>query len=747
MAPRKSLPSDVLSKALKVEPHVFLQPTQKLHNAALAHLKDTLDPLANTLHHRQTQRHAQITRKRKRGEPARSDMGPEPLRLKQVHVDGFEVEQVWDQVRRILDAVKREADDAVAKLGLDAGEHVPGEEQTPALDENGTSSEESADEGDATDSEELDATLAEEQDFEIDVAEEEPASDNEDIEIDDELDSEADVMGSEVEDESTADVPQEYEPDANGLNDGFFSLDDFNRQSTMLEQADMRGDRADGSDSEDEIDFTADPTVGGSSLQKSSSTTKKVNKQSAKDDSDDEGATFGDMDLDAPEGASDDESASDGDDDEEASDVDTMGLANTNSVMYQDFFAPPAQKARKNKRGRPNPHNFPQPETLLKSEAANDNDEDDDDVEKTMSAVHRDLFEDESEADDEPRTADADLDPTDPRSRKSTHERRRAALAEEIRRLEAANVAKRDWTLSGEARAADRPVNSLLEEDLEFERTGKPVPVVTAELGETITDLIKRRILAHDFQDLIRRRPDDLATRNDGSTRRTFELDDTKSKAGLADLYEQDHLKATDANYIDATDEKTRVAQLEITNMWKDLVGKLDSLSSWHFRPRQPVAAMDITRIDAPAVQIEDARPSAGADAAGASMLAPQEIYKGGSAIDRSAGETITRGGVPLAKEEMSREDKTRRRRRDKERSAKRKEMSASNSNVQGTDRGSGKNATEGKSARASEKQVIGQLQKGGVRVIGKKGEIRDVQGNAVRTSAAPGIGAANLKL
>merc|ERR1712187_257400 len=85
--------------------------------------------------------------------------------------------------------------------------------------------------------------------------------------------------------------------------------------------------------------------------------------------------------------------------------------------------------------------------------------------------------------------------------------KQRAHIADEIRRLEAANVAKKEWMLSGEARAAERPMNSLIEEDLEFERIGKPVPVVTTEVSESIEDLVKRRILAKEFDEIIRRRP------------------------------------------------------------------------------------------------------------------------------------------------------------------------------------------------------------------------------------------------
>nr|5O9E_B Chain B, Putative U3 small nucleolar ribonucleoprotein protein [Thermochaetoides thermophila DSM 1495] len=128
------------------------------------------------------------------------------------------------------------------------------------------------------------------------------------------------------------------------------------------------------------------------------------------------------------------------------------------------------------------------------------------DVERAEQDVRRDLFDDLSEHEDS-EDALSDASAGDPKSRKSAHERRQAKIAEQIRKLEAELVAKRAWTLAGEATAADRPVNSLLGEDMEFDHVGKPVPVVTEEVSESIEELIKRRILAGEFDEVLRRRP------------------------------------------------------------------------------------------------------------------------------------------------------------------------------------------------------------------------------------------------
>lgn len=708
----RSAQNDLVS-SLTSAPHAFLQPPSALHASALSLLKDTLDPVAATISETQQKRLQDARKKRKRGEDLEEE---DVLRLKKVHVDGFAIEQVWEQARRVIDAARKEAERGLETL-----------KEKYAAEESGSDEDEDEDEEDASD-------IGEEGvDYEVegidDGEEEYHTSDDEEAELDGEVedeeadgeDGEEDIeMGSDEEDEDDQeDEPaEEYIPDPNGLNDGFFSIDDFNRQSELLEQADVRGDQ-DEVDDDEEVDWGANPL--GPDGRAAAGEDEDMG------DDEERGPTFGNADLNAP--FSDDE----GDDDAEIEqgELDDMtGLSNTNAIKYAEFFAPPAKKAtRKNKKGRPNPHNFPAAEQM--PAAAKDEEEIQEDMRRTMEAVHRDLFDetDEEDGDDDGE----ELDPADPKSRRSTHERRRAEIEKEIRKLEAANVAKREWTLSGEARAADRPMNSLLEEDLDFERAGKPVPVITAEISESIEELIKRRILAHDFQDIIRRRPDDLAT-GKAARRGRFELDDTKSKKSLAEMYEEEHLKATDPNYVDAQDEQTTKQQKEIEGLWKDIVHKLDSLSSFHFKPGPKAAALDI-RVDAPVVRLEDARPTAGVDAAGASQLAPQEVYKAGEAIDKRGELIATTGGMPVAREEMSREERKRRRRRDKERERKSHRNDAP---VKKTDEGD-------KKGRQSKKDVVAELKRGGVKVIGKKGEITDVHGEAVRSG--PGASAGNYKL
>lgn len=158
------------------------------------------------------------------------------------------------------------------------------------------------------------------------------------------------------------------------------------------------------------------------------------------------------------------------------------------------------------------------------------------------------------------------------------------ALQEQITELEAENIAKKDWTLMGEATSRSRPQNSLLEEDLEFERVMKAVPVVTEEVVQSLEERIKARILEDQFDDVVRRRAvDDKPF----LPSRFFELKDTKSTQSLAQIYE-DEYTATQTGGVAGEDRdgKLKKEHDELETIWDGICAKLDALSNTHFTPK-----------------------------------------------------------------------------------------------------------------------------------------------------------------
>ena len=695
--------------------HAFLRPTPAIPAASLQFVKNTLEGFAGTVSDEQQQRIKEINRKRKRSErvPLNST---EVLKLRRIHVEGFETGQVWQQAKRIIADTLKHSNEAVRELeeaNQVAINGVETHDQDSDLEESAGEHED-----DSAEEEDLNGDGYSKRTQDMSGSDEELANG-----LDDEDWTEDEDDGEDLEDEPET----TYQDDVHGLNDGFFSIDEFNRQSQWFEDQDAKGDPyTDQVSDDEEVDWNADPFAKPNKSAKPSKPGKSGRPRDDIDDldaqnededgmdldlegleddgadededEDDDGPTFGDMDLYAPEGASDDEGVEDAEEAEQEE-------SNANDFYYKDFFAPPPRKSQACK------------EQTQKQVRFEKLPEDDENLELAMASVKRDLFDVISDEEDSLSDASAG----DPKSRRSAHERRQAKISEDIRKLEAAALAKRDWALSGEVSAAQRPQHSLLEQDLDFEFIGKPAPVITTEVTESIEEMIKRRILANEFDDVVRRQPDDAAV----DTRRGLvEVDDKKSKKGLAELYEEDHLKAQQPDtYVSKSDEKLQKEEKEVERMWKDLSAKLDSLSNWHFKPKPAAPSLTVVS-DIATISMEDAQPTtAQGISGGQSMLAPQEIYKAGKESTET-GEVVSKSGLPVAKQEMTREQKKRRRRREKERQHK----------------SSGQKDAQASKKSKMRKDTIADLKKGGVKVINKKGEVVDVDGKKAR-AAAPTTG------
>lgn len=341
---------------------------------------------------------------------------------------------------------------------------------------------------------------------------------------------------------------------------------------------------------------------------------------------------------------------------------------NPDEITYNDFYRPP-----------------PNSSTSLKRKRAH--------------FEELDPFSAEDELDDEARTtrfqkdlfADANIPTDHPQSKLSTHAKRQAAIKAQVVQLEQENIADKQWMYIGEASAQNRPKNSLLEvvEEIDVERSAKPIPIVTEERTRSLEEIIKQRIVDNNFDDVKRKLPPSLV-------QKSLPIDEdpdmqepgAKSTRGLAEIYEQEHLRRIDpANNLTPLSVSTQKQHVEIDELWKTLSHQLDSLTSWRFIPAPEVVDQHVVTNIA-AVDMEDARPEA---EAGATMLAPQEVYR----PEAKKGEVVV-GGVPVARVEMSREEKARARKREGKKRDK-----AKLPHVEGRN-----------------KDVVDTLKKGGVKII-----------------------------
>ncbi|KAI9330739.1 U3 small nucleolar ribonucleoprotein complex, subunit Mpp10, partial [Obelidium mucronatum] len=253
--------------------------------------------------------------------------------------------------------------------------------------------------------------------------------------------------------------------------------------------------------------------------------------------------------------------------------------------------------------------------TFLKNEPASQfNDEDaDEEIPSSDLKTSKDLF--DLGDDEEDEDANREL---------SKFELEQKALADQIETLEAEAVAEKAWTMKGEVSGKVRPMNSLLEEDLEVEHASRPTPVITEETTKSLEDLIKSRIAESLFDDVERK----IAPKEKSfdPNRRNI-IDEQKSSKSLTDLYEQDYRKQAGATVKTAKDEAVENAHKEIDGLFKDLCMNLDALSNWHFTAKAPVAELEVVAAPSvPALSIEEVIPAVVSDAV---LAAPKEVYAG----------------------------------------------------------------------------------------------------------------------
>ncbi|KAF9102447.1 u3 small nucleolar ribonucleoprotein MPP10 [Mortierella sp. GBA35] len=513
--------------------------------------------------------------------------------LEELFIDGFDNDQIWEEIHMqntpFLSYLKAEIKNLkFSKKGAAAQatddieeEEAEGEEEDEADMSLGLDEDDMGLEMDDTEGFSGEDDLEDgSEGFGDDQEEEEEEEDNEDDEEEEE------------EDLDDLDLPVKKKSRTSEVDDDFFNLDEFNAMTEKQEQDEL--DEKEPDEDEEEIDYFADPDL--------------------IDSGDDDEGDFGD----------------DMDDNENEVDAHDVG--------YKDFFAPVAI----GQTNRPKPKRRPDQEKDFFGKESKGQDEDEDMEMKDAEDEEDDDAAEVNELGDRVSNLfGLDEEETDPENL-SKHEKMQRKLREQIEALENENVAAKDWTKKGEASSSDRPLNSLLEEDLDFETVSKPIPVITAESTQTLEDIIKERILAANWDDVVRKAAPNNKAFNPSSR---VEISDEKSKKSLAELYEDDYVRQTSTSGPVMSEREAALEKKheEITGLWQDLCQKLDSLSNWHYAPK-PVKAELTVVTNAPAISMEEAIPVGVADAA---MLAPEEIY--------SAGKTPIKGDTEMEQAERKR--------------------------------------------------------------------------------------------
>jgi U3 small nucleolar RNA-associated protein MPP10 len=229
----------------------------------------------------------------------------------------------------------------------------------------------------------------------------------------------------------------------------------------------------------------------------------------------------------------------------------------------------------------------------------------------------------------------------------SSYEKQQKSSGELISALESKIIQPREWYLQGEKSARDRPADSLLDVELDYNRATREKQEITQEYTEKLEELIKRRIINAEFNDPVRK----LALEEPEFHYRE-ELSSNKAELGLAEQYAEQYSEKLDV----AEGKKTKLEEqknkehAEISLLWGNLCYQLDSLANYQFTPKPARIEINVvSNSTAKSIEMEEIQPSA---ASAAQLSAPRQQYSA----------SVSTGQV-IGQNETSREEKKRRRR------------------------------------------------------------------------------------
>jgi U3 small nucleolar RNA-associated protein MPP10 len=211
-----------------------------------------------------------------------------------------------------------------------------------------------------------------------------------------------------------------------------------------------------------------------------------------------------------------------------------------------------------------------------------------------------------------------------PAKPKSKFLQQQEKLKEETERLQQELIQEKPWQMMGEASSGARPVNSLLDGTPEFQFASKMAPVITEAHTANLEDIIRQRILAEDWDDIIPRELPDVAWHKKRGE--LPEVSQEKAKLGLGELYEREFLKKAVGYDVDAAEKESEEekAKNEMKQLFANICSKLDALSNYHFAPRPVADEAEVRPATTPAIAMEEVLPLHVSDARGA---APEEVY------------------------------------------------------------------------------------------------------------------------
>ena len=265
-----------------------------------------------------------------------------------------------------------------------------------------------------------------------------------------------------------------------------------------------------------------------------------------------------------------------------------------------------------------------------------------------LNSAERELTEDESDVDsEEGGNKEQAIKEESRKVDTSNFAKQQLKLRKQTEQLESEMLAEKPWQMTGETKSTTRPVNSLLEGTPEFEMASKQAPTITIEHTTNLEDVIRKRILAEDWDDVVPRELPDVGWHKKRGE--APEVSQEKSKLGLGELYEREYLKKAVGYDKDAEEKRTEEdkAKDEMKALFANLCSKLDGLSNYHFAPRPIADEAEVRTSNTPAIAMEEVLPLHVNDARG---VAPEEVY-----ATKRGREGVLRGESEMDQQERKR--------------------------------------------------------------------------------------------
>eukprot|EP00340_Litonotus_pictus_P000225 CAMPEP_0170526974 /NCGR_PEP_ID=MMETSP0209-20121228/12374_1 /TAXON_ID=665100 ORGANISM="Litonotus pictus, Strain P1" /NCGR_SAMPLE_ID=MMETSP0209 /ASSEMBLY_ACC=CAM_ASM_000301 /LENGTH=502 /DNA_ID=CAMNT_0010817129 /DNA_START=25 /DNA_END=1529 /DNA_ORIENTATION=+ len=167
-------------------------------------------------------------------------------------------------------------------------------------------------------------------------------------------------------------------------------------------------------------------------------------------------------------------------------------------------------------------------------------------------------------------------------------------IISQIENMEENMVGKKQWHLKGEVSAKERPLGSLLEHNTDFKVSARPKPLPSAEINSAIEKMIRLRI-SNDLFDDPKRTVIKDGKKEDG----TNEIQYSKSKKGLAELYEEDFGKTQSSS------EPLSYDKIIVEEMMDDLFTMFNGLTNSAFVGERVKSEMNVVK-NVKAIKLED---------------------------------------------------------------------------------------------------------------------------------------------